>query len=653
MSYKEEYDIELAKKYVSENNIQELVKLARQCEENEIVQIQLAKLYLDHAKVEQLEALAIQQEWNTKIQLLLANLYAREEKLEKLEELAMQYKLNERIQIVLAKMYAATGNIEKLEQLEKRCKDNKQIQSLLAKMYVDNGQVEKLEELTMQCIGNREVQTSLAKVYMNEENLEKLERLARRYQKNEDVQIQLAKMYVATGKVKELEELANKYKEIKYIQKQVEMMKEDEGQGAFESVKSYIKSGNEEDEGKEEERKEPSTVGKNSLDKTANQSQSERVYSEQDQEKMLTTIGTRIRIGILNTDDIENFKQIYKDMNSAKSYLVLVAMYQKLGQNKTALEILKQFKLIVGNKITKDLRAIEEQLKSKKSLMYPYETWTKILGWKITNEDIEQEMQRDKQEKEQERLKQEDLYNRNRAESMEIKAAVQSNRQTRVSKARTSVSTTAIVNSTNVVSTVNTNKDTIKQQGQKGKEEKVNKTEQKTKTNIIGENLSESLKRTIDKINRSYYVKMQTQEIKPNKKMQDKYERIFKKIRDTDDKKLKKELKELMVQLFKRDYYKILKPEMERQRKYIKKYDKLQSILECHQDNKRAQMELMLVLINEGYQNIAKREFPKEDYQFIDEMIKQYEEKKIQPQEAKQKIDEYAKTTKNEGIGIR
>lgn len=646
MSYKEEYDIELAKKYVNENNIQELEKLARQCEENEIVQIQLAKLYLDHAKVEQLETLAIQQEWNTKIQLLLANLYAREEKLEKLEELAMQYKLNERIQIVLAKMYATTGKIEELERLEKRCKDNKQIQSLLAKMYVDNGQVEKLEELTIQCIGNREVQTSLAKMYMNEENLEKLEKLAKRYQKNEDVQIQLAKMYVATGKVKELEELANKYKEIKYIQKQVEMMKEDEGQGASESVKSYIKSGSQEDKEKAEERKEPSIVEKSSLDKTANQSQTERIDSEQEKKKMLTTIGARIRIGILNTEDIENFKHIYKDTNSAKSYLVLVAMYQKLGQNKTALEILKQFKLIVGNKTTKDLRAIEEQLKSKKSLMYPYETWTKILGWEITNEDIEQEMQRDKQEKEQERLKQEDLYNRNRAESMEIKAAVQSNRQIRVSKARTSVSTTAIVNSTNVESTVNTNKDTIKQQDQKGKEEKVNKTEQKTETNTIGENLSESLKRTIDKINRSYYVKMQPQEIKVDNETKDKYQKQLLEIRKIKEEEDKKRLRESIAQAFKEDYYKMLTREMARQKEYIRKYDNLQSILESHKDNKRAAMDLIVILINEGYRDIAKREFPQEEYNFINEIMAELcENKEMEVQEG-QKTD--AKTPPKE-----
>jgi hypothetical protein len=52
-------------------------------------------------------------------------------------------------------------------------------------------------------------------------------------------------------------------------------------------------------------------------------------------------------------------------------------------------------------------------------------------------------------------------------------------------------------------------------------------------------------------------------------------------------------------------------------------------------------MELMLILINEGYQDIVKQEFPKEDCNFIDEIIKQYYAKKIKSENVKEKIDEY------------
>ena len=63
--------------------------------------------------------------------------------------------------------------------------------------------------------------------------------------------------------------------------------------------------------------------------------------------------------------------------------------------------------------------------------------------------------------------------------------------------------------------------------------------------------------------------------------------------------------------------------EAERVRKYIKKYDKLQSILECSEGNKRAKMELMLVLINEGYSNIVETEYPAE-YKFISSLVEEY-----------------------------
>lgn len=81
--------------------------------------------------------------------------------------------------------------------------------------------------------------------------------------------------------------------------------------------------------------------------------------------------------------------------------------------------------------------------------------------------------------------------------------------------------------------------------------------------------------------------------------------------------------------------------EASRQKNYIKKYDKLQSILKCDNGNKRAQIELMLVLINEGYREVVKREFPAEDYEFIDKIIKGYYAKTIKPEVAKKEIDEY------------
>ena len=80
--------------------------------------------------------------------------------------------------------------------------------------------------------------------------------------------------------------------------------------------------------------------------------------------------------------------------------------------------------------------------------------------------------------------------------------------------------------------------------------------------------------------------------------------------------------------------------ETERVRKYIKKYDKLQSILECSEGNKRAKMELMLVLINEGYSNIVETEYQTE-YKFINSLVEEYKKKEKTADIVKKEIDEY------------
>ena len=77
------------------------------------------------------------------------------------------------------------------------------------------------------------------------------------------------------------------------------------------------------------------------------------------------------------------------------------------------------------------------------------------------------------------------------------------------------------------------------------------------------------------------------------------------------------------------------------QNKYIKKYDKLQSILECSSTNKRAQMELMLVLMNEGYGEVVEKSFPQEDISFVQNLVEQCKQKKLVVEEARKQIDEY------------
>lgn len=73
--------------------------------------------------------------------------------------------------------------------------------------------------------------------------------------------------------------------------------------------------------------------------------------------------------------------------------------------------------------------------------------------------------------------------------------------------------------------------------------------------------------------------------------------------------------------------------------KYIKRFDNLEELLIKESSNKRAMAELMLIMINEGQEDVVRRNYP-EEYQFINGVIQQYKEKSITAQTAKQQIDE-------------
>lgn len=79
------------------------------------------------------------------------------------------------------------------------------------------------------------------------------------------------------------------------------------------------------------------------------------------------------------------------------------------------------------------------------------------------------------------------------------------------------------------------------------------------------------------------------------------------------------------------------------QKKYMDKYDKLESILESDKNNKRAKMELLLTFINEGYREEVKQDFEPEDYELINMLVDEYLNKKIKAKDAIKEIDDYCK----------
>lgn len=160
-----------------------------------------------------------------------------------------------------------------------------------------------------------------------------------------------------------------------------------------------------------------------------------------------------------------------------------------------------------------------------------------------------------------------------------------------------------------------------------------------SKSQTISETLSGSLKKAIDEIYRSYYAQMQPRLVGVDIQKQQEYIKLMKDIENSKPEQKKRKMTlipPMLDELYKGQY-----EEEERQQKYIKRYEKLRKLLLCNSDNKRAQAELMLVLINEGYGDLVKTQFPQEDYQVINGIINEYCQKTITSQNAIKKIDEW------------
>jgi tetratricopeptide (TPR) repeat protein len=302
---------------------------------------------------------------------------------------------------------------------------------------------------------------------------------------------------------------------------------------------------------------------------------------------VLIPIRAKIWAGTLEKSDLDNMDQIRENITEEQYYLIKMAMYEKLGQKKNALELIKQIEK-EGIK-TKNLSAIKDRLKSKKRTIFDLDKWDSLIGWEVAiTEQYNIEEMKSKE-------KNANLYAKpietktSEIDGEKLGAKEPSNKV--ISEKTKKVQSSIITNIGTITRQISPTPKTSNQK----KKSKIKETTNKV---TIETTMSSQLKDTIKKINVDYYVKMQ-----PSKQ--------------------------------------VTNASIEAQKKYIKKYDKLQSILGCSTDNKRAQMELMLVLINEGYKDIAKQEFPEQDYNFINDIINQYNTKKLLPSNGKQKIDEY------------
>lgn len=319
-------------------------------------------------------------------------------------------------------------------------------------------------------------------------------------------------------------------------------------------------------------------------------------------------------------------KEKMHSLDRTQYYLIQIAIYDRLKQKGNALNVIKQMEQ--EGIVVKGLGEIKQRLKTKKAVLFDLGKWDEIIGWStMQTQDYEEERRILEQERKEQERQVSVISSKQEESSLEKKKEKRNCIKTNIDRV-----------------TRNMVGGTISGKKRKIEKGKISEDVKERTRETISSRMSETLKKTIEKINCYYYINMQPQEVK--RENEEEYQQLLQEIKQANVED-KKRLMGQMRRFLQPDY-----EEKARQEKYIKKYDKLQSLLGSSKDNKRAQMELMLVLINEGYREVVKKEFPKEDYSVIDETIKQYYAKTIVPEVAKQKIDDYAKTTKQEGISI-
>ena len=563
----------------------------------------LGKCYLNihkKGKAEELfkEVIELDQK-NVYARLELGKLYAKQGREEEAEKLFKEYiQLDSKglyARLELGKLYAKQGKEEESEKLFKECieLDRKNVYARLelGKLYVKQGREEETEKLFKECIqldskGLR-ARLELGKLYAKQGREEEAEKLFKEYiqldSKGLHPRLELGRLYAKQGKEERAEKLFKEIIELdqKNVYARLELGKLYAKQGKEDKAEELFKEIIELDQknvytrlelgklyAKQEEKK---SIDMLFLEKKGENKKLQHIEDLKIREK--------IYLQKITEDDIESLKQLLEQHKDEKEfYLVLIAVYERMGQKQNALNVIKRMQ---QNGIeVKGISIIKERIKSNKARIYDIAKWDELIGWNVSLIECKKKEENNTtiENKGKEKLSDKEIPKSNKKENRGKKLEGENNNKYIIlkgikqeSKGNTKTSSTSRV--------------------------KKNKEKQAKK---IGETIRENTKSAVNRIKLTYYAKMRL--------CSDEAEDIHK--------------------------------ETERVRKYIKKYDKLQSILECSEGNKRAKMELMLVLMNEGYSKIVEVEYPTE-YKFINSLVEEYKKKEKTADVVKKEIDEY------------
>ena len=565
----------------------------------------LGKCYLNIHKQEKAEELFKEvinlNQKDEYARLELGKLYTKQGKEKEAEKLFKEYiELDQKGQhprLELGKLYVKQGKEKEAENLFKECieLDQKGLHSRLelGKLYAKQGKEKEAEELFKKVINLNQkdeyARLELGKLYAKQGKEKEAEKLLKECiqldRKNVHARLELGKLYVKQGKERKAEKLFKDCIELnqKDMYARLELGKLYEKQGKDEDAEELFNEVIEIDSKDAYARLELRKIYRKQKEKKSIDMLFLEKKGENKKLQHIEDLKIREKIYLqkITEDDIVAIKQLLEQHKDEKEiYLVLIAVYERTGQKQNALNVIKRMQ---QNGIeVKGISIIKERIKSNKAQIYDMTKWDELIGWNVSPiEYKEEENNTTIENKEEEKLLDKEIprstEKENRGKKLESSNIEENNKYIIQKGIKQESKGNTKTSSTSRV--------------------KENKEKQAQK---IGETIRENTKSAVNKIGITYYAKMRL--------CSDKAEDIYK--------------------------------EAERVRKYIKKYDKLQSILECSEQNKRAKMELMLVLINEGYSNIVETEYPAE-YKFINSLVEEYKKKEKTADVVKKEIDEY------------
>lgn len=302
-------------------------------------------------------------------------------------------------------------------------------------------------------------------------------------------------------------------------------------------------------------------------------------------------IRQKIYLKTITEDDIKKIKELIEERKEQKeNYLVLIAIYERIGQKQNALNIIRQMQQ--NGLEVKGLAQVKERLNSKKARIYDMAKWDELIGWNVTQIENENGSKQN-YELQVEKKDQKDSITE-KTQYIQTQENKTNYKLDKVVKIKETKKKTQYIIQEGVKQKSNSTQ-------KSPKEKRVKENDENREKRKIRDIVGVGVKEVTDRIGQTYYVQMR---------------------------------------LYNGGTLNTCAEKIERRQKYIKKYDKLQSILECSENNKRAKMELMLVLMNEGYSKVVENEFPRE-YEYINKLVEEYKKKTKTAKEVRQEIDEY------------